>query len=45
VMRGEFFWLRTEQGLLRQTFAIRGGQLRAGPTRQEDALCAASVAS
>jgi hypothetical protein len=45
VMRGEFFWLRMERGLLRQTFAIREGRLKAGPTRQEVALCAASVAS
>jgi hypothetical protein len=44
-MRGEFFWLRMEQGLLKQTFAIRGGRLKAGPTRQEGALCAASAAS
>jgi hypothetical protein len=44
-MRGEFFWLRMERGLLRQTFAIRGGRLRAGPARLEGALCAASAAS
>jgi hypothetical protein len=45
VLRGEFFWLRMERGLLRQTFAIRGGRLSAGPARLEGALCAASAAS
>lgn len=45
VMRGEFFWLRMERGLLRQTFAIRGGLLTAVPNRRENALCAASAAS
>jgi hypothetical protein len=46
VMRGEFFWLRLEQGLLRETFAIRGGRItRAATNLLEGALCAASAAS
>jgi hypothetical protein len=56
-MKGEFFWIRTDHGAVRQALAVRasllnchGRNLLGGPssiscTILEDASCAASVAS
>jgi hypothetical protein len=43
-MQGEFFWLRLEGNVLKQSLAIRG-RLLDGKTFEEDALCAPFAAS
>lgn len=44
-MRGEFVWLRTEQGVVTRTLAAPGSSFsREGHENLEDAICAASVA-